>query len=193
MKKIEIWKPVVVWKNGKFYDYTGLYEVSNWGRVRSFDKIDSLGRLIKGRILKQSKTKGGYPFVNLYKNKQCQEFMIHRLVAMVFLPNPDNMPCVNHKDEDKTNNKVDNLEWCTYEYNSNYGTCIERMTNKLTNRKDRSKQILQFTMDGEFVAEYPSSKEIQRRFGFKTSNISKCCNNRCKCAYGYIWKHKNPV
>ena len=118
----EVWKDVV--------GYEGLYQVSNLGRVKSlgFDKWH------KGRILKQSfDSKRNYLFVGLHKDGKIKQKNVHRLVAETFIPNPDNLPCVNHKDEDKTNNFVfvnkdgsvdlnkSNLEWCTVAYNTNYG------------------------------------------------------------------------
>ena len=97
--------------------YEGLYAVSNNGRVMN---------VRSGRILKEHITKFGYKRIGIYKNGVCRMFIVHRLVAQAFLPNPDNLPEVNHKDEDKTNNSVDNLEWCDRSYNNNYGTRKER-------------------------------------------------------------------
>ena len=112
---IEEWRPVV--------GYEGLYEVSSYGRVRSVDRYVKVGygsyRLHKGKVLSPAKNKYGYLAVNLQAGNRCN---IHRLVAEAFIPNPDNLPQVNHKDEDKTNNSVDNLEWCSRKYNCNYGT-----------------------------------------------------------------------
>lgn len=107
------------WRDVK--DYEGLYIVSNSGLVKS---------LITNRILKP-RNSGDYDRVLLFKNKHTKECFIHKLVAEVFIPNPDNLPQVNHKDENKTNNCVDNLEWCTPSYNVNYGTCQERKSKKL--------------------------------------------------------------
>ena len=111
---IEEWRPVV--------GYEGLYEVSNIGRVRSIDRYVKTCygsyRLHKGKVLSPGIRPDGYLVVSL----QYRMFRVHRIVAEAFLPNPDNLPQVNHKDEDKSNNRVDNLEWCTAKYNNNYGT-----------------------------------------------------------------------
>ena len=111
---IEEWRPVV--------GYEGLYEVSNTGRVRSVDRYVKTCygsyRLHKGKVLSPGIRPDGYLVVSL----QYRMFRVHRLVAEAFLPNPDNLPQVNHKDEDKSNNRVDNLEWCDSKYNNNYGT-----------------------------------------------------------------------
>lgn len=109
----EIWKPVK--------GYEGFYEVSNLGRVKSLDRIDSLGRNHKGIILRPNHNRHGYEYVCLRKNGNKKFKNIHRIVAEAFIENPSELPQVNHKDEDKTNNRVDNLEWCTAKYNMNYG------------------------------------------------------------------------
>ena len=105
--------------------YEGLYEVSNLGRVRSVERCDRFNRKIVSKILKPNYV-SGYLRVGMYKNKTFKYYLIHRLVAQAFLPNPDNLPEVNHKDEDKSNNKVNNLEWCDRSYNMNYGTVQQR-------------------------------------------------------------------
>lgn len=114
----EIWRPVV--------GYEGLYEVSSYGRVRSVDRYVKACyekyRLHKGKILSPGKDKDGYLFVVLSCNGKHKTITIHRLVSQAFIPNPDDLPIINHKDEVKTNNSVDNLEWCTAKYNANYGT-----------------------------------------------------------------------
>lgn len=111
--------------------YEGLYEVSNQGRVRSLDRYDNIGRMRKKRYIKLLLSSSGYFSVGLSKNGNVTVYLVHRLVVQVFIPNPDGLPQVNHKDEDKTNNSVDNLEWCSAEYNSNYGTARERARSTL--------------------------------------------------------------
>ena len=110
----EIWRPVV--------GYEGLYELSSYGRVRSLDRYDNRNRFRKGHIMKQSYCSKGYLTIDLCLNGKVKKCLVHRLVAEAFLPNPDNLPQVNHKNEVKSDNCVDNLEWCDAKYNLNYGT-----------------------------------------------------------------------
>ncbi len=151
-----------------------------------------------GRVLKPLKNTNGYLFVNLCKDGKPKASLIHRLVAQAFIPNPDNLPCVNHRDEDKTNNFVfvredgsvdfdkSNLEWCTHEYNLNYGTHNKRMAKTKTNGKG-SKPILQLRKDGSLVRVWPSAAEVERQLNFDQGHISKCCNGKRHSAYGYKW------
>lgn len=115
----EIWEDVIIEKNGVIYDYTGYYQVSNMGRVK---------RIGKTKCLKRATNKFGYLYVDLYKNGEKEKFFVHRLTATAFIPNPNNLPCVNHKNENKTDCRVENLEWCTVEYNNSYGTRLERLS-----------------------------------------------------------------
>lgn len=114
----EIWRPVV--------GYEGLYEVSSYGRVRSLDRYDSRNQFREGKILKNRDNGNGYLLCGLSKNGIVKNKYIHRLVAEAFIERPDGLYEVNHKDENKKNNIVDNLEWCDRKYNNNYGTKIER-------------------------------------------------------------------
>ena len=166
----EIWCPV---KN-----YENLYEVSDQGRVKSV----GYG---KDRILSPGRDKGGYLLVGLYKNGERKWYLVHRLVAQTFIPNPDNLPEVNHIDEVKTHNSVMNLEWCDKKYNNNYGTHNQRMADK------KSKPVLQYTKSGELVKEWKSTRDVQRNLNYNQSNISKCCTGKLKSAYNYIWKFKD--
>ena len=126
-----------VWKDIK--DYEGLYQVSNLGRIKSVDRIIKRKKngdyFQKGRILNLQIAKNGYYICKLsYQNKKPSK-NVHKLVAEAFISNPNNYPCINHKDENKLNNNVNNLEWCTCKYNNNYGTKKERISNALKGRK----------------------------------------------------------
>lgn len=145
------------------------YEVSNLGRVRR-----------NGKILRPFKDKDGYLLVVLSKNGIRKTVRVHRLVALSFLPNPNKYPQINHKDEDKANNTVDNLEWCTHEYNNNYGTRNERL----------SKPVLQFDLQGNFLREWPSTAKVEEETGMDHSNISKCCSGNRSSAGGFVWRFK---
>lgn len=137
----EIWKDV----DG----YAGLYQVSNLGRVKSFKQSWKYGKP-KEFILKPSLINSGYHVVTLYQKDKKEKFQVHRLVASTFIPNPLNLPCVNHKDENKLNNCADNLEWCTYQYNNCYGTARLRAITTAGN------PIMQKTLDGYLLATYQS-------------------------------------
>lgn len=179
--------------------YEGYYQVSNLGRVRSLDRYKSwMGTkaFVKGRILKGGKNQKGYRQVLLSKDGKSIAYIVHRLVAQAFIHNPNNLPFINHKDEVKDNNNVDNLEWCDNVYNCNYGTAQKRRVEK------HLKPVLQYTLDGEFVKEYKSITEASQQTGIKCYNISRCCNvsfskspingkyYQCKSAGGYKWVHK---
>ena len=166
----EVWCPIK--------GYEGQYEVSDKGRVKSL-------KYGKERMLIQVRDSGGYLVVNLYKNSEKKMYYVHRLVSQAFIPNQNNLPEVNHKDENKTNNYVQNLEWCTDKYNTNYGTRNQRVSEKL------SKPVLQYTESGAFVREWKSMQDVQRNLNYGQCNISRCCNGILKTAYGYIWKYKD--
>ena len=167
--------------------YEDLYQVSNLGRVKSLNYRKSN----QEQILKQDTNKKGYQQVQLYKDRKPKTFRVHRLVANAFIPNPNNLPQVNHKDEVKANNHVSNLEWCTVEYNINYGTRNEKvsklMYGKLGKDCPNSKQVIQLTLSGEVVRKWDSTMDIQRELGYNQGNISKCCKGKRKTSNGYKW------
>lgn len=174
MKNVmEIWKDVE--------GYEGLYQISSKGRVKSLGNGSSGNS--KEKILKGLNDKYGYLQVNLYKEGKQKTFKVHRLVAKAFLDNPYNLPQVNHKDEDKTNNCVDNLEWCNCEYNINYGTRTERFI------KSKSIPILQFSKNGEFIRRWDGIRQIERELGINRNPISKCCKGKQKTAWNFIWRY----
>lgn len=164
---IEVWKDIDGYPN---------YQASNLGRVKSLNyKKTGVEKILKGY-----KNRNGYLRVNLSKKGKSKLYYIHRLVAQAFISNPNNWSQINHIDEDKTNNKVDNLEFCTAEYNINYGTRTERT----------QKPILQFSKEGEFIRKWDSIVDIERELGFNHSAITKCCKGKLyKSVGGYKWHY----
>ena len=142
----------------------------------------------KGKILKLSTRPKGYLCAHFSKYGKSESIEIQRVVALAFIPNPNNLPCVNHKDECKNNNIVSNLEFCTYHYNNTYGTKLKRQSDKQINGK-KSIKVNQYTLDGVFIKTWISLAEVYRKMGFNQSHICQCCKGeRCK-AYNYIWKY----
>ena len=161
----EIWRDIE--------GYEGLYKISNKGRVKSL-------KWGKERILRPGIDGYGYMFVCLCNDNVMKYFKLHRLVAQAFIPNLYNKPQVNHLDENKKNNCVDNLEWATAKENSNYGTRNERL----------SRKILQYSKSGEFIREWQGALEVERVLGIDNSHINACCRGKRKSAGGFIWKYK---
>ena len=129
----------------------------------------------------------GYVIISLSKGGKKYKCYLHRLVAETFIPNPDNLPQVNHKDENKSNNCVSNLEWITPKDNCNYGTRNERQG------LGHSKPIEQYDLEGNFIKEWNSAAQVERDLGFNHSNISKCCLGQQKTAYNYKWRYKQWI
>ena len=166
----------------KSLDFLGFpnYSVTDDGKVFSLNYGGSCDK----KEMKQQNNIKGYKRVSISSHSKDKSFLVHRLVALAFIPNPDNLPQVNHKDENKSNNRVENLEWCSNYYNSHYMDKVERSA------KAHWKPVKQFTKDGVFIKEYPSMHEVERQTGFYYSHIGKCCKGRYKQAYGYIWRYK---
>lgn len=183
----EIWKPVV--------GYEGLYEVSCLGNVRGLmflTRYGTMSRRKTPRVCKQETTHDGYKRVALSRNKELRHFSVHRLVAAAFIPNPGNLPAVNHKNESPANNTIENLEWCTPQYNSNYGTLPQRIMERQTNSPAHSKEVIQFTKDWKELERFPSTSEAYRRTGIKCDNIQRAARKPAtRTAGGYHWKYVN--
>ena len=162
--------------------YEGIYEVSDLGRVKSL-------KYGKEKILKPQKTIGGYLHVDLCKDGKCKSITVHRLVAEAFIPNQNNLETVNHKDEDKTNNIVSNLEWMSLKDNINYGTHNKRASETQINDKNKSKSVQMFDRQGNLLAAFPSTHEANRKTGIHQGSISSCCLGKLKSAGGYVWKY----
>lgn len=171
--------------------YKGLYEVSNCGRVRSLPReVNTKGgkkRFAPGYILKPFESKWGYYLVGLSIGQKKTTCSIHRIVASAFIPNPDNLPCVNHKDENRKNNHVNNLEWCTYSYNALYGKAIEKKRNAGCFRE---KKVEQLDYDGNVLNEYVSLHDAGRKSGVDYRCIWEVCKGKRPTAGGYKWRYK---
>ena len=172
-----------IWKTAVYKDeiYEGLYKVSNWGRILSLNYRNTG----KPGLMTPLDSGDGYLKVQLWKNGKYKICSVHRLVAETFLENPENLPEVNHIDEDKTNNRVDNLEWKTHRDNCNHGTRNQRAAKAKINGK-KSKKVLQFTLSGEFIREWPSIHECERN-GFNRGAVSACCHGKQKTYKGFLW------
>ena len=151
------------------------YEINTKGQIRNSNK----------HILSQSISNNGYYRVHLCKNGKAKWYAVHRLVAETFMPNPLHLPEINHKDENKLNNEVSNLEWCNHINNSNYGTRNKRIRTTLTNNKQSSRQVK--CVETNII--YPSIMEAERQTGIYNTAISKVCKEERKTAGGYHWKY----
>lgn len=172
---------IEIWKNIK--NYEGLYQASNLGRIKSLPKTISywngftkITYTIPEKILSQHK-RGGYLAIGLTKDHKQSTFSVHRLIAKTFIDNPNNLPCVNHKDENKYNNCVNNLEWCDYKYNNLYGT--------------RTKRTCKPVKCIETGTIYNSTVQAGKCTGINRVNITDCCNEKRHTAGGYHWKYIN--
>lgn len=187
----EIWKDI----DG----YEGLYRISNFGNVLSLN----YRKHGYAKLLTPKKSNSGRLWVELIKDGKKKQMLIHRLVGMAFIPNPDNLPQINHKDENPKNNRVDNLEWCTYHYNMLY--TISRHPEKypyasgaVTRKKPEKERkigkrmgfkINQYSMDGEFIKQWENSRTIFLLTGMSDWSISECCRGKRQKAYGFKWRY----
>lgn len=161
--------------------YEGLYQVSNLGNVRSVDRYTNCGngsglkykQLKKGIMLKPCITNSNYKQVLLCNNGIMKAKKVHRLVAETFIPNPNNLPEVNHKDENKLNNCINNLEWCSSKYNMQYS---------------QAKKINQYDLQNNFIKQWNCMNDIQRELGIKVQLISRVCNGKQQKTHNYIWR-----
>ena len=188
----EIWRTAVY--DGEIYE--GLYRVSNLGRILSLNYRNTG----KPGLMNPFDNGKGYLKVGFWKNGEYKKCYVHRLIAETFLPNPENKPCINHKIEGEKGKKINmvifnedetldeertTIEWATYEENNNYATHNERMAKTLTNGK-KSKRVLQLSLSGDLIREWPSTKEAGRN-GFDSSAVAKCCRGEQKTHKGFLW------
>lgn len=166
------------WKDIK--DYEGLYQVSNLGRIKSF-RCSKKFHCQKEYILKPNISSHGYAQVTLYNETIKHKFLVHRLVANAFIPNPNNLPQINHKDENRLNNSSENLEWCTAEYNNAYGTA------KIRSIDTKSTPIEQVTFDGKVLAVYRSTRIASELLKINYGTLKSAVSNHSQCQ-GYFWR-----
>lgn len=168
---MESWKPIK--------GFEDRYTVSDTGLV--FSKLS-------GRLLTPKVDRYGYEVVALSRNRKMWHATVHRLVAMTFIPNPHSLPCVNHKDENKRNNRVDNLEWVTVKENDNYGTRNQRMA-----ESKKKRPIAQYDMSMNLIRIHPGVKDAHRNTGVNRNSIRDVCQKRRSSAGGYIWGYWEEV
>ena len=176
-----------IWKDIK--DYEGCYQVSNLGRIKSLErkvrgKSPQSLQIVKEKIRVLSHTTEGYTYVVLAKNGKNKTFLVHRLVAEAFIPNPNNLKCVNHKDENKQNDCADNLEWCTYSYNNTYKDIHLRRNMDNTTRK-----IIQYDLDMNEIKRWNSIAEASKFYNIQQSNIISCCKGKRTHCAGFKWRY----
>ena len=193
--QIETWKPII--------GYEGLYEVSDLGKVKRLNvsrpmisKVGNLTqRFYKEKMLKPQKWTNGYLFIMLSKNKQTQQFSLHRLVAIHFIPNPDGKPEVNHKHGNKEDCRADELEWSTASENQKHSydvlnRCVVRNGHKLRGKNSpTSKQIKQMDLDGNLIKVWDSMGEIERSIGISQSSVSNCCRGINKHTHNFKFNY----
>ena len=176
----EIWKQIA--------GYEELYEISSFGNVRSLDRVvphtTKRQKRCAGKTISHDINWAGYHRVTLFKEHKRTRYAVHRLVAEAFVPNINNLPQINHKDENPHNNCASNLEWCDNKYNINYGTRTERASSHLR------KPVLQLDMNGAVVGRYISQNEAERQTGILQSCISRVCLGGARQSGGYIWRYE---
>lgn len=175
-----------IWKDIKGYE--GLYQISNTGKVKSLTRYinSKSGRkfLIKEKTRKTTTTTAGYEYVVLAKKGKNKTLLIHRLVAENFIPNPNNYSCVNHIDENKSNNNVLNLEWCNYEYNNTYKNIhLRRNNNNITRR------VIQYDLDMNEIKRWNTITDASKEFNTNIANIIKCCKGERNHCCGFKWRY----
>lgn len=181
--KDEVWKDIP--------QYEGHYQISNYGRVKSLKRtiVDSRGisKTVNGKILVAQVKDNGYLQVSLWRNNKGKMEYVHRLVAMAFIPNPENKPTVNHKDLDVQNNYVDNLEWATYSENNAYGDRLKRQGKSYKANGKTSKRVNQYDLDGNYIATYRSMREAERINGISNGSVSLSIKKGWNMG-GYHWE-----
>lgn len=195
MKTIEIWKDIK--------GLEGLYKVSDYGRVKSLKRVVKFGkqqRTIEEKIRKPHVIRTKQNYTQLCVSLKGKEFIVSRLVAEAFIPNPENKPCIDHINTDPTDNRVGNLRWVTHKENSNNPITLSNMSNArkgkpgLKGDKNKySKKVLQFDLKGNFIKEWDCLHQIEETIGLSHTQVSRCCNGKYKTSGGFVWKFKKEV
>lgn len=175
-KKEEIWKDIP--------EYEGLYQASNLGKIKSLEKYNYKGHHNFEKILKQIENKNGYYYVSLCKNKKVKIYPIHKLIAKTFLQNPNNFSCINHKDGNKHNNCIENLEFCTYSHNEKEAYRIGLKKTIPTAQYDESMNLIEI-----FVSRAKASEKT----GVAEADIWRVCKGIRKTAGGYVWRYADEI
>lgn len=174
----EIWKDIE--------GYEGHYQISNLGRIKSLKRLGNDGRRLPEKILKTGNSHG-YRSIVLRKDGKSCIYSVHRLVGKAFIPNPENKPCINHKDENRANNNVENLEWCTYKYNDNYGTRNARAG------LGHAKRVIQYDLNGNEIRRWDSAAEASRFYGAVRTAVVAACGKIQATSCGYKWRYESEV
>lgn len=180
----EIWKDIP--------GYEGLYQASNLGNIKSLKRehyIPSINKkiwILKEKILKQALCKDGYKIVVLTRNKKRKTYTVHKLIAMTFIPKIKNKTQVNHKDGNKLNNSIKNLEWCNNSENIRHA-----YNNNLIDITKKYKKINQYDLEGNFIKQWNSMKEAGEKLNICRQNISMCCRGLRKKTNNYVWRYAN--
>ncbi len=174
----EIWKDIE--------GYEGLYQVSNLGRTKSLKR-----KFVKEeKILTYTKNKKGYLQVSLAKNGKTKTERVNRLVAKTFIPNPKNLPQVNHIDGNKLDNSIENLEWCDCKYNINEAWKIGLNKKRFGRENNRSRKVEQYDLNGNFIRTWDTIKQAADKLKINTANIIACCQGKYKKSHGFIWRYE---
>lgn len=190
---MEDWK----WIEG----YEGLYKIFRDGRVLSVDRYDKYNRLVGG-FLKPQRTgsRRDYWFVGLMKDGKLKRYYIHRLVALAFIPNPEHKRCVDHIDNDKSNNNVENLRWVTHKENMNNVITRKKMLDEsykyisqAGTNNPFSRKIAMYSLDGSLIGEFDSAGQIEKQYGIRSASISRVCYGQRNQTHGYVFRFINEA
>lgn len=197
----EIWKDLVFKENEIIHDYKGIYIISNMGNIKRLEKINKDKRSkekIKEHYIYGTNDKN-YRIVKLYKNGKYERKLIHRLVAFVFIPNPQKKPYINHKNGKRDDNRVSNLEWCTQLENNQHawktGLINKEKMTKIgkkyieLNCRNNKKPVFQMTKDGKIINKFNSIVEAEKETNVSNKHISAVCKGKRKTTGGYVWKY----